>query len=274
MMPCSSGNSPTMSVSRSALASSAACVGLRWPARRRPAARRSPWPARARARRARPACPACCDRPPWPGRATREASVFLRSWSKKNLASARRGRTTRSLPPITALASCGPDVADHQELVGQLALRVEQREVLLVGLHREDQAFLRHFEELLLELADQHIGALDQRGDFVEQRFVLDRRGAAADLARPRRRAGARSRRGGPRSWRSRRRLSPAWRRSCRRLARCTGSAGGLEAVAAAWCCRPSGPAPAPAPPRCHAAPPAHGPGRTNFTSLQPSASW
>jgi hypothetical protein len=36
-----------------------------------------------------------------------DSRVFLRSWSKKNLASARRGRTTRSLPPITALGSCG-----------------------------------------------------------------------------------------------------------------------------------------------------------------------
>ena len=67
------------------------------------------------------------------------------------------------------------DVADHQEAVGQLALRVEQRKVLLVGLHREDQAFLRHFEELRLELADQHVRALDQRRDFVEQRLVVDR---------------------------------------------------------------------------------------------------
>jgi hypothetical protein len=37
----------------------------------------------------------------------REASVFLRSWSKKNLASARRGRTTRSLPSMTRLGSAG-----------------------------------------------------------------------------------------------------------------------------------------------------------------------
>ena len=42
------------------------------------------------------------DRP-----STRDSSVRLRSWLKKNWASARRGRTTRSLPPTTALRSAG-----------------------------------------------------------------------------------------------------------------------------------------------------------------------
>jgi hypothetical protein len=42
-------------------------VGLLPPARRRPAALRWPWRWRARAPRARPACPACCGRPPCPG---------------------------------------------------------------------------------------------------------------------------------------------------------------------------------------------------------------
>ena len=60
------------------------------------------------------------------------------------------------------------DVADDQELVGQLARSVQQREVLLVGLHREDQAFLRHAEEFFLEFAHQHIGPLDQGRHFVE----------------------------------------------------------------------------------------------------------
>ena len=60
------------------------------------------------------------------------------------------------------------DIADDQELVGQFARSVQQREVLLVGLHREDQAFLRHTEEFFLELADQHIGPLDQGGHFIE----------------------------------------------------------------------------------------------------------
>jgi len=67
------------------------------------------------------------------------------------------------------------DVADDEELVGQLAGRVEQREVLLVRLHGQDQAFLRYGEEFFLELANQHVRAFDQRSDFVEQGVVVDR---------------------------------------------------------------------------------------------------
>ncbi len=74
----------------------------------------------------------------------------------------------------------GADVADHQEAVRETAFGIEQREVLLVGLHREDEAFLRHVEELLLELAHQHIGPFDQRRDLVEQRIVFDGPHAAA----------------------------------------------------------------------------------------------
>ncbi len=66
------------------------------------------------------------------------------------------------------------DVADDQELVRELALGVEQREVLLVGLHGEDQAFLRHGQKFFFKLADEHVGALDQGGDFVQQRFIFD----------------------------------------------------------------------------------------------------
>jgi hypothetical protein len=69
----------------------------------------------------------------------------------------------------------GGDVAHHQKLVRQLALCVEQGEVFLVGLHRQDQAFLRHREKVLVELAQQHIRALDQGGDLVEQRRGVDR---------------------------------------------------------------------------------------------------
>jgi hypothetical protein len=65
----------------------------------------------------------------------------LLSWSKKNLASARRGRTTRSLPDHGAGIG-RVDVADHQKPVGHLP-GIEQRKVLLVGLHGEDQALLR-----------------------------------------------------------------------------------------------------------------------------------
>ena len=69
----------------------------------------------------------------------------------------------------------GPDVADDEELVGQRRRGIEQRKVLLVGLHRQDQALRRHVEELRLELAQQHVGPLDQRSHFIEQRVVVDR---------------------------------------------------------------------------------------------------
>ncbi len=67
------------------------------------------------------------------------------------------------------------DVAHHQKTVRQLARCVDQGKVFLVGLHREDQAFLRDVQELGLELASQHVRALDQGGHFVQQRVILDR---------------------------------------------------------------------------------------------------
>ncbi len=61
-------------------------------------------------------------------------------------------------------------VGNDQELVQQLAgVRIQQREVFLVLLHGEDQAFLRHIEEFLLELADIHLRPFDQSGHFVQQ---------------------------------------------------------------------------------------------------------
>ena len=67
------------------------------------------------------------------------------------------------------------DVADQQELVGQFSGFIKQREVFLVGLHRQDQAFLRHGEEFGFKLPDQHVRQFDQRGHFVEQRLVGNR---------------------------------------------------------------------------------------------------
>ena len=76
------------------------------------------------------------------------------------------------------------DVADNQKLVGQLACRVQQRKVLLVGFHRQDQAFLRHVQKFFFKRADQHLRTLDQRGDFVEQRGVVNDAAPAANLRR------------------------------------------------------------------------------------------
>ena len=68
----------------------------------------------------------------------------------------------------------GVDVAHHQELVGELAGGVQQREVLLVGLHGQDQALLRDVEELGLEFANQHMGALHQGCHLVQQGSIFD----------------------------------------------------------------------------------------------------
>ena len=65
----------------------------------------------------------------------------------------------------------GVHVADDQEAVRQAAAgRIEQREVLLVQAHGQDQAFLRHLQELLFELAHVDGGVFDQGRDFVQQR--------------------------------------------------------------------------------------------------------
>ena len=76
------------------------------------------------------------------------------------------------------------DVGHDQELVGQLAGLIQQREIFLVRLHGQDQAFLRHAEKLLAETADQHVGALHQAGDLVQQGIVLHRLHPAADFRR------------------------------------------------------------------------------------------
>ncbi len=66
------------------------------------------------------------------------------------------------------------DVADDQEAVRQRAGRVEQRKVLLVRLHRQDQALGRDLEELGIELAGEHVRPLDQRRHLVEQGGVVE----------------------------------------------------------------------------------------------------
>ena len=165
------------------------------------------------------------------------------------------------------------DVADDQELFGQPARGVEQRKVLLVGLHRQDQALLRHRQELGLEAAQQHVRALDQRGHLVEQRVVVDRRagpargrgGVAAGAAISARRS-------------SKLAITAPSSRSCCGVA--VGVAQhdrvdrGLEAMAARRRGRPSARAPSTgttsAP--CSATRPCAG--RTKLTLVQPSASW
>ena len=69
----------------------------------------------------------------------------------------------------------GADVADDQKLVAQLACLVEQRKVLLVGLHGQNQALLRHLQKGWLKAAGQHIGAFHQRSHLVQECFVVHR---------------------------------------------------------------------------------------------------
>ncbi len=80
------------------------------------------------------------------------------------------------------LRRLGGQVGNDQEAVAQMTLRVGQRKVLLVGLHGQDQALLRHGEELLLEVAGVDHRPFDQRIDLVEQRLGHHHRIGAGGL--------------------------------------------------------------------------------------------
>ncbi|OIQ69216.1 hypothetical protein GALL_491860 [mine drainage metagenome] len=96
-----------------------------------------------------------------------------------------QARTHHALVAANDQAGIGrADVTDHQEFMGEFACRVQQRKVLLVGLHGQDQALLRHVQKLGFKLADQHIGALHQRGDFVQQGLVVNRLATTSHLGR------------------------------------------------------------------------------------------
>ncbi len=60
-------------------------------------------------------------------------------------------------------------VGDGDKARQQLAVGIQQAEVLLVILHGRDQRFLRHLKEAFLEAAHQRHRPFDQRGDFVQQ---------------------------------------------------------------------------------------------------------
>jgi hypothetical protein len=92
------------------------------------------------------------------------------SVSKKKRASASRGPHDALVARHDVGGVREAHVRDDQETVRQPAAGVEQREVLLVLPHRQDEAFLRHGEEGFLELARVHRREFHQRGDFVQQR--------------------------------------------------------------------------------------------------------
>src|SRR5690606_25565063 len=65
-------------------------------------------------------------------------------------------------------------IADNEKTVRQLAIgRVEQGEIFLVQPHRQNQAFRRNRQKLGIELANINRRQLNQRGDFVQERFDL-----------------------------------------------------------------------------------------------------
>src|SRR5258706_520952 len=169
MTPCSSGNSPTMAVSKSALESSAA----------RSACMTS-------ARSVRAVSPAnsliLC---------TLELAAKL--VMEHNFRQLWNARLEADLPILVEeeprVLEPGPDdslvapddwarvgdlhVRDDQEFRQQLSAHVEKREVLLVLPHGEGQTFLRHFQESFVEFADEDGRVLDKRRNLVEQHLIF-----------------------------------------------------------------------------------------------------
>ncbi|RMS30978.1 hypothetical protein ALP71_05813 [Pseudomonas coronafaciens pv. garcae] len=66
------------------------------------------------------------------------------------------------------------DVGNRNEARQQLAIDIQQAEVLLVVLHGGNQGFLRHFEEALFERTHQRHWPLDQTGHFIQQAWRHD----------------------------------------------------------------------------------------------------
>ena len=60
-------------------------------------------------------------------------------------------------------------VGDDEEARQQMAFAVEEREVLLVLPHGEDQALRRHLEEGAVEAAAVDLRELDERRHFIQQ---------------------------------------------------------------------------------------------------------
>ena len=92
----------------------------------------------------------------------------------EDLASARRART-RGRPRRDRLAAvAGDELRDEEEAVHELPVGVAKREVALVELHREDEAFFRNLKEFLFEAAFVDDRPFGQGRDFFEQVFGHD----------------------------------------------------------------------------------------------------
>ena len=172
MTPCSSGNSPTMPVTRSALREQRRplrqrAVGARRAARSSRQPREAPHPLALAAelgverdlRRA-------------PARGSRAAC--LRSRSQKCRASAKRARSTRSLPAtIAAPPSSASMLATKTKQWRQRARPRAEREIALVHPHRDLQHLGRQVHERGVDAAEHRHRPFDQARDFIEQAGVV-----------------------------------------------------------------------------------------------------
>ena len=184
MTPCSSGNSPTMPLTRSALqrcAARIACGGVGAGHVDRDLVGQD----LRCARRARPGVPSLAWNTMSFRAGSRSSSRTLRSWSQKNLASDSRERSTRSLPSTIVLPpSRATLLATTTKRLASAPSFLLVDEVALMRLHRDDQHFGRHVHELAIDGAEHRHRPFDQARDLVEQAVV----GLAARPA-PRRRA-------------------------------------------------------------------------------------
>ena len=215
MMPCSSGNSPTMPVTRSALQSRAACVDLRGVGARHELgdlagelamrSTRSAW------------VPSLAWKTMSFSAGSRSSSAQLAVLVPEELGVA-QPRAQHALVAVDdgLAAVARHDVGDDDEAVGELAVLRGRREIALVRPHGDDQHLGRHVHELRVDGAEHRHRPFDQAGHFVEQPVVgLERDlrlGAELFGARRARSSCARPDRGSrapPRAWPRSRRSPP-----------------------------------------------------------------
>ncbi len=162
MTPCSSGNSPTMLVSRSALARPAAVqqlvgchIGVEGIRRRPPPAHRlePPCPPANRARGGIRGAPDPARGP---------ARVCFRSSAKKNPASARRAPMTHSLPWRIRPSGSSLRSMTADESISQTVVAVFEDQALLVVAEGRDDDLRRQLEESLFEGPRDQPRPLDQ----------------------------------------------------------------------------------------------------------------
>ena len=118
---------------------------------------------------------------------TRASRRVLRSRSQKCRASAKRARSTRSLPAmIAAPPSSASMLATKANQGAALAVRRAQGEIALVHPHRDLHDLGRQVHVLVVDAAEQRHRPFDQAGDLVEQAGIVDHgqalvRGEAGD---------------------------------------------------------------------------------------------